>query len=140
MSKKKKPKASPAAKAKNKPAKPNAKPAVKKPAAAAPAKKPAKTAVAKSTWLDENANKPVIERYARRLGTFVDAMADGRVDADEVKAQETRLVKLMKEVEPMLQGELHGKVTQLLCELTAYDLMQILHTMEQARPKTVFRG
>jgi len=49
-------------------------------------------------------------------------------------------VKLMKEVEPVLPPELHAKVTQLLYELTAYDLMQILHAMEQARPKAVFQG
>jgi hypothetical protein len=31
-------------------------------------------------------------------------------------------------------------VTELLCELTAYDLMQTLHEMQKARPRTAFRG
>jgi hypothetical protein len=31
-------------------------------------------------------------------------------------------------------------VTQLLCEVTAYDLMNTLHMAGQSRPKTVFRG
>lgn len=100
----------------------------------------AKPAARASTWLDAESHQPVIERYARRLGPFVDAMADGKIDEAEVAAQEKRLVKLMKEVEPALPPELHGKVTQLLCELTAYDLMHILHSMEQARPKTIFQG
>ncbi|MEX0712466.1 MAG: hypothetical protein WD278_08960 [Pirellulales bacterium] len=106
------------------------------------ARRPAATARPKrrSTWLDEQANKPVIERQARRLGSFIEAMADGQVDQSELAAQEGRLVKLMKEVEPELPPALHDKVTRLLYELTAYDLMQILHTMEQARPKTVFHG
>ena len=43
-------------------------------------------------------------------------------------------------VEPLLDEKLHAKVTQLLCELTAYDIMQAVHTMQQARPKTAFRG
>ena len=40
----------------------------------------------------------------------------------------------------MLDEDVHAKVTELLCELTAYDLMQVLHTMHEARPKTAFRG
>jgi hypothetical protein len=46
----------------------------------------------------------------------------------------------MKEIEPKLDDGLHAKVTELLCELTAHDLMQMLYQMQQARPKTVFRG
>lgn len=102
-----------------------------------PARSTAKTA---SSWLDAASEQPVIERYARRLESFVAAMADGKVDAAEVQAQETRLVKLMKDVEPQLSPAMHEKVTRLLCELTAYDLMRILHAMEEARPKTTFQG
>ena len=92
------------------------------------------------SWLNERSQTPVIERNARQLGSFIDAMADGVVDASEVKRQEQRLVKLMKEIEPKLDDATHKKITQLLCELTAYDLMQILHSMHKAKPKTVFRG
>jgi len=94
----------------------------------------------KSAWLDESSNVPIIAEKARRLESFLEAVADGVVDESEIQAQEARLVDLMKEVEPLLDDELHGKVTQLLCELTAYDLMQVMHTMHRARPKTVFRG
>ena len=69
----------------------------------------------------------------------------GKQEADmvcvqELKAQETRLTTLMKAVEPLLDDALHAKVTELLCELTAYDLMQTLHEMQKTRHKTVFRG
>ena len=67
-------------------------------------------------------------------------MADGRVDAAEIAAQESRLVALMAEVEPQLSPALHSKVTELLCELTVYDFMQAMASLEQARPKTAFRG
>lgn len=106
-------------------------------------KKAAKAAVKaalKSSWFDEDSQKPVIEKYARKLNTFMETMADGRVDAHEVEAQEQRLVKAMKEVESELSPGVHAKVTRLLCELTAYDIMQILHAMQEAAPKTVFRG
>ena len=92
------------------------------------------------SWLDERSQTPVIERNARQLGSFIEAMADGEVDASEVKKQEQRLVMLMKEIEPKLDNAMHEKITKLLCELTAYDLMQMLHSMQQAKPKAVFRG
>jgi hypothetical protein len=46
----------------------------------------------------------------------------------------------MKEVEPQLDDAVHEKVTRLLCEMTAYNLMQMLHAMQEARPSTAFRG
>ena len=110
-----------------------------KPTPARSAAAPARVAM-RSSWLDDESNKPIIDRYARKLTSFVEAMADGRVDAQEVAAQEARLVRLMKEVEPALSPEQHEKVTRLLCELTAYDIMQILHTLEESRPKTQFVG
>lgn len=93
-----------------------------------------------SRWLDENTDEPMIAERAQRLETFLAAMADGKIDEDELQAQEQRLVQVMREVEPLLDEKLHDKVTQLLCELTAYDIMQAVHTMQQARPKTAFRG
>jgi hypothetical protein len=101
-------------------------------------KKPAAKAK-RTSWLDKSSH-PLIEQYARQLDSFVDALADGKVEASEIKAQETRLVGLMKEIEPQLNNDLHEKVTRLLCELTAYDLMLMINAIQEARPKTRFRG
>jgi hypothetical protein len=95
---------------------------------------------AKSAWFDEASHTPLIADQARRTEPFVAAMADGQVDQSQLKAQERRLVQLMEEIEPQLDAALHAKVTELLCELTVYDFMQALHSMQQARPKSVFRG
>ena len=46
----------------------------------------------------------------------------------------------MKEIEPQLEPAMHDKITQLLCELTAYDMMQVMNMMQAARPTTKFRG
>ena len=94
----------------------------------------------KTTWFDENSNASLIADQAQRLDSFLKAMADGKVTDDEVKSQEERVVKLMKEIEPKLDPELHDRVTQLLCELTAYDIMQSLNMMQSARPASKFRG
>ena len=93
-----------------------------------------------SAWFDEASHLPIIAEQARHLDSFLSAMADGKVEIAEIKAQEGRLVNLMKEIEPLLDDHLHAKVTELLCELTAYDLMQTLHMIQDARPKTTFRG
>ena len=93
----------------------------------------------KQSWLDDKAN-PLIDTYVQKLGTFVDAMADGRVDDRELAGQEQRLVASLKEVEPTLNEAQHAQVTKLLCELTAYNVMQTLNSLQSARPKTKFQG
>ncbi len=115
-----------------------AKRSAKKSKSAAKAGRPA--GAGRTTWLDEASHTPLIEQHARRLNTFVEALADGRVDDHELQAQEARLVALMTEVEPQLDAETHDKVTQLLCELTAYDLMNVLHELQAARRPTAFVG
>jgi hypothetical protein len=94
----------------------------------------------RKSWLDDETQTPLIDTYAKQLGSFIDAMADGKVDEMEVRSQEERVVALMKEVEPQLDDKTHASVTQLLCELTAYNMMQMLQSMHAARPKTQFQG
>ncbi len=96
--------------------------------------------MARKSWLDDQAQTTLIDDYARNLGTFVDAMADGVVDSNEVAAQEKRVVALMQEVEPRLDDATHEQVTKLLCELSAFNVMQVLHSLYEARPKTRFQG
>ena len=91
-------------------------------------------------WFDEKSQTPLIDQYARNLTSFLDVLADGKVDGSEIKSQEARVLDLMKQIESQLDDALHAKVTALLCELTAYDLMQTLYQMQQARPQTAFRG
>ncbi len=116
------------------------KPKSTKPKAAKSTSKRAAKSTKRTKWLDDKTGAPAIEKYARQLTTFIDALADGDVQDSEVKEQEARLTKLMKDLEPRLDDALHAKVTQLLCELTAYDLMQVLNSVQRARPKVRFRG
>lgn len=122
----------------------SAKPMSAKAVAAKPGAVKAGAAPARSkrsaSWLDEQSHKPTIERHARQLRSFLKAMEDGKIDESELDEQEQRLVALMREIEPQLDDALHARVTELLCELTAYDLMQTLHSINAGRPKPVFRG
>ena len=92
------------------------------------------------SWIDSEAQSSVIDEHARQLDSFVETFADGKVDESELKAQEERVTKLMKQIEPQLDDDLHEKITKLLCELTAYDIMHCFFELQQARPKTAFRG
>ena len=94
----------------------------------------------KTPWFDDSTDTPLIAEYARKLDSFLDAVADARIETRELDEQEKRVVVLMKEVEPLLSPEAHEKVTRLLCEVTAYDLMQAIHMAGHARSKTKFRG
>jgi hypothetical protein len=94
----------------------------------------------KSAWFDEVSNTPIITEKAHQAASFIAAMADGQIDESELEAQEARLVKLMQKIEPQLTGPLHDQVTELLCELTVYDFMQAMRSVQQARPKMAFQG
>jgi hypothetical protein len=104
------------------------------------AKKKAAKGNGRTAWLDPGSDAPLIGQYAERLGSFLEAMADGHIDASELKAQQDRVAALMKTVEPKLDDALHAEVTQLLCELSAYNIMHTLHQLMAAQPKTKFRG
>jgi alpha-D-ribose 1-methylphosphonate 5-triphosphate diphosphatase PhnM len=94
----------------------------------------------RTEWLDETSDTPLIGQYVERLGTFLDAMADGKIDSSELKTQEGRVVALMKSIEPSLDDALHEQVTHLLCELSAYNIMHTIHDLVREQPTTKFRG
>jgi hypothetical protein len=100
----------------------------------------AKSPAGRTSWLDTKSETPVIQEHVERLSSFMAAMADGKITDEELKDQESRLVAAMKKVEPELSDQLHGDVTQLLCELSAYNIMHTLHGLMKAAPKTKFRG
>ena len=96
--------------------------------------------MSRKSWLDDDMQSTMIDDYTRQLGSFVNAIADGRIDDKELAVQEKRVIDIIKQVEPQLDDALHGEVTKLLCELSAYNTMQTLHGLSQERPKTKFRG
>jgi hypothetical protein len=96
--------------------------------------------VARTSWFDDKATHPVIQEKVTKLESFTNAMADGIVSNKELSDQEARLVKAMKALEADLSDELHAKVTTVLVELTAYDVMRLLHELQAERPRMAFKG
>jgi hypothetical protein len=60
------------------------------------------------------------------------------VEKKEVEKQQERLVAAMKAVEGELNDAQHAKVTTLLLELTAYNIMRLLHELHVERARQVF--
>ncbi len=92
------------------------------------------------SWLDADSGEPMIRQYTDRLNSFLEAMADGKVDKKELTDQEKRLVKALERVEPKLDPGLHEEVTELLCELTAYNIMNTVYSIAEAKSAAKFRG
>jgi hypothetical protein len=92
----------------------------------------------RTSWFDENDAHPVVLESVSKLESFTSAMADGVIEKKELAGQEQRLVAAMKHVEAALSDELHEKVTNVLVELTAYNVMRLLHELHAERARMVF--
>ena len=96
--------------------------------------------MARISWFDEKTHMPVVDEQAQKLSTFVDAMADGVIDDSELEKQQSSVVAAMKDVEGNLNDEQHAKVTRLLIELSAYNIMRLLHELQGSRLERAMSG
>ena len=94
--------------------------------------------MAQASWFDERAEHPTLHERVEKLESFTAAMADGVVDRKELEGQEQRLTAAMKRLEPKLSDELHDEVTSVMIELTAYNVMRLLHELQAERIRTTF--
>jgi hypothetical protein len=94
--------------------------------------------MARTSWFDDTAKHPVIQEKVEKLESFTSALADGVVSSQEVAGQEQRLTAAMKAVESELSDDVHAKVTTLLVELTAYNVMRLLHELQAERARVAF--
>ena len=95
--------------------------------------------MAKTSWFDDKAGSEQIQDRVRKLDSFTSALADGVITKQELDAQEQRLVEAMKKAEPLLNDEQHAQMTTLLVELTAYNIMRLLHELQSERAKMAIR-
>ena len=91
------------------------------------------------SWFDEATDLPIIDEQAQKLESFAEAMADGRIEKQELQKQQERLLGVMREVEGVLNDAQHEKVTRLLVELSAYNIMRLLHEMQTERLRSFTR-
>jgi predicted transcriptional regulator len=94
--------------------------------------------MARASWLNDKSDLPAIDEMVQKLASFTQAMADGVVENRELEEQQSRLTAAMKAVEGQLSDELHDKVTRVLVEMTAFNIMQTLHEIQAARARQAF--
>lgn len=94
--------------------------------------------MARVNWLDEELDLPLIDEQVEKLESFTNAMADGVVTKDELEKQQETLLDAMRAVEGSLNDEQHGKVTRLLIELSAYNIMRLLNELQTQRLRRAF--
>ena len=71
--------------------------------------------MARADWFDDKKDVPVIDEQMNKL------------------EEQSSVVKAMKAVEADLDDSQHAKVTRLLMELSAYNVMRLLHELQQKR-------
>jgi hypothetical protein len=96
--------------------------------------------VARASWFDDKAEHPVIQERVQKLESFTNALADGVVSSRELQAQEKRLAAAMKALERHLSDEAHAEVTTVLVELSAYNVMRVLHELQSQHARMAFGG
>ena len=94
--------------------------------------------MARTSWFDDDAQHPLIHEQIEKLESFTSALADGQVSKQELSGQEQRLVVALKVLEPELSDELHAKVTTVLVELSAYNVMRLLHELRAEQTRLAF--
>ena len=94
--------------------------------------------MARTSWFDDKAEHEAIQARATKLDAFTSALADGVVSQQELTGQEQRLLQAMKTLEPQLTDDLHAGVTTVLVELTAYNVMRLLHELQRERARLAF--
>jgi hypothetical protein len=94
--------------------------------------------MARIDWFDDKKDTPVIDEQVQKLATFVEAMADGIIEKAELEKQQSSVVSAMKAVQSELNDTQHEKVTRLLVELSAYNIMRLLHELQQTRLERAF--
>ena len=94
--------------------------------------------MARIDWLDDKTTLPVIDEQVQKLTHFVDAMSDGVIEKAELEKQQASVVQAMTAVQGDLNDAQHEKVTRLLVELSAYNIMQLLHDLQHTRLERAF--
>ena len=91
----------------------------------------------RTSWFDD-ADLPVIDEQVHKLESFAEAMADGQIEKRELERQQESLLAAMKAVESDLNDDQHAKVTTLLVELSAYNIMRVVHELQARRLEKIF--
>jgi hypothetical protein len=85
---------------------------------------PATSAELPTSWFNEETSELYSAQFFQRMESWQRAVADGRIDPEEIQAQGERVTDLMKRIEASVSDEAHAKLTEAFSELAVLQGMQ----------------
>jgi hypothetical protein len=76
------------------------------------------------SWFDQEKGPLHLSEYFQRMDSWQQAIADNRITAEEIRDQASRVIALLKEVEPLVNDEEHQVITETLYEMAVLQAMQ----------------
>jgi hypothetical protein len=85
---------------------------------------PVTPAALPTSWFNDETSELYSAQFFQRMESWQRAIADGRIDPEEIQAQGERVTDLMKRIEASVSDEAHAKLTQAFSELAVLQGMQ----------------
>lgn len=76
------------------------------------------------TWFNEETSEVYSAQFFQRMESWQRAIADGRIDPEEIQAQGERVTDLLKRIESSVSDKAHAKLTETFSELSVLQGMQ----------------
>jgi hypothetical protein len=76
------------------------------------------------SWFDQEKGPLYLSEYFQRMGSWQQAIADNRITPEEIRDQASRVIALLKEVEPLVNETEHQVITETLYEMAVLQAMQ----------------
>ena len=86
--------------------------------------------MARTSWFDSKSNAPQFDHYMAQMESWREAMADGKIEPDELQRQAQRVEELLRALEPTLDDAQHEELTRIFLELTVFYGMQRIVELE----------
>jgi hypothetical protein len=76
------------------------------------------------SWFDQEKGPLYLSEYFQRMDSWQQAIADNRITPEEIRDQASRVIALLKEVEPLVNETEHQVITETLYEMAVLQAMQ----------------
>jgi len=88
--------------------------------------------MSRKSWFDPESNEAMFSEYLEQMDSWQQALADGVIEPEELKAQATKVSNMLRELEPKLSDALHQEITQVLYEWSVLQAMDRLVELAQS--------
>ncbi|WP_218082339.1 hypothetical protein [Anthocerotibacter panamensis] len=75
-------------------------------------------------WFGETTEQLQLVAYLQRMSSWQQAIADGKITAEEIRLQAEKVVDLLKSVQPLLTDPQKSQLTRILYEMAVLQAMQ----------------